>query len=90
MNRVGKSGGSAIRFCLLFLSAPWAADSMAVADQKAVQIGRPTAQSGVPPWDLRGSDLLPWQGIACVDMSPDGALAEAGTIARSQARRPEA
>lgn len=69
------------RCCLLLLTTAWVAGPSAFADQKVVQIGRPAGQTAVPPWDLRGSDLLPWQGIACVDMSPDGTLVAAGTIA---------
>lgn len=74
-------GKMILHFCLLLLSAPWAADLTAVADQKVVQIDTPAVKSAVPPWNLRGRDLLPWQGIACVDMSPDGTLVAVGTIA---------
>ena len=70
-----------VRCCLFILLATWAADSTVLADQKVIQIGRQPAQSAVPKWNLRGSDLLPWQGIACADMSPDGALVAVGTIA---------
>jgi len=40
--------------------------------------GRPTA---VPAWDTRGSGPLPWQGIACLDLSADGRWLALGTVA---------
>ena len=36
-----------------------------------IEIG-PAAKSRVPRWDARGSGKLPWQGIACLDLSEDG------------------
>ena len=69
------------RCCLFFLTAAWATGPVAFAEQKVVEIGRPAAQTAVPRWDLRGSDLLPWQGIACIDMSADGTRVAVGTIA---------
>ncbi len=37
--------------------------------------------TSVPSWDARGSGPLPWQGIACLDLSDDGRWLAAGTIA---------
>ena len=53
----------------------------ALAEPKVVAIGRPAAASAVPKWDARGTDLLPWQGIACLDLSADGSLVAVGTLA---------
>jgi len=36
--------------------------------------------SRVPAWDARGLGPLPWQGIACVDVSADGTVVALGTI----------
>ena len=38
-------------------------------------------KSQVPAWNLRGVGPLPWQGIACADVSPDGRFVALGTIA---------
>jgi glyoxylase-like metal-dependent hydrolase (beta-lactamase superfamily II) len=35
----------------------------------------------VPAWDARGLGSLPWQGIACLDVSDDGRWIALGTIA---------
>ena len=37
--------------------------------------------SSVPDWDARGTGTLPRQGIACLDVSPDGQHIAVGTIA---------
>jgi glyoxylase-like metal-dependent hydrolase (beta-lactamase superfamily II) len=37
--------------------------------------------SRAPAWDARGLGALPWQGIACLDVSPDGRRIVVGTIA---------
>src|SRR5215831_6196892 len=39
------------------------------------------AQSGVPPWDVRGAGLLPQQGIACLTVAEDGSQVAVGTFA---------
>jgi len=39
------------------------------------------ASSAVPSWDARGVGPLPWQGIACLDVTDDGKLIAVGTIA---------
>ncbi len=49
-----------------------------------LQIGRPLGKSLVPPWDLRGPLALPWQGITCADMTPDGRFVVLGTLAPYQ------
>jgi metallo-beta-lactamase class B len=41
----------------------------------------PLPRSAVPPWDARGIGPLPWQGIACIDLSDDGRWLGVGTIA---------
>jgi metallo-beta-lactamase class B len=38
-------------------------------------------RSSVPSWDARGTGPLPWQGIACIDLSDDGRWLAVGTIA---------
>ena len=35
----------------------------------------------MPRWDARGLGELPWQGIACLDLSEDGRFLAAGTVA---------
>ena len=45
------------------------------------QIGPASAESRVPGWDARGLGQLPRQGIACLDVSPDGRFLAVGTIA---------
>jgi len=51
------------------------------AGAEVVDIGSPAARSAVPPWDARGLGPLPWQGVACLDVSGDGRLVALGTIA---------
>jgi len=49
------------------------------AAEAVAETGPAAARSLVPPWDARGLGKLPWQGIACLDMSEDGRfLAGAG------------
>ncbi len=40
-----------------------------------------SADAGVPPWDARGVGPVPWQRIACIDISDDGRWLALGTIA---------
>ena len=49
----------------LFPSRP----SPAAVNTKAIEIGPPAAGSHVPAWDARGLGPLPWQGIACLDLT---------------------
>src|SRR5262245_7885117 len=42
------------------------------AGQPTTTVGGPAGQTKVPAWDARGLGPLPWQGIACVDMTADG------------------
>src|SRR5438132_649512 len=49
--------------------------------QPTTDVGKPAAQTKVPQWDARGLGPLPWQGIACVDMTADGKFVAVGTIA---------
>jgi glyoxylase-like metal-dependent hydrolase (beta-lactamase superfamily II) len=42
---------------------------------------REPSRTKVPPWDVRGVGPLPWQGVACLDVNPDGSLLALGTIA---------
>jgi glyoxylase-like metal-dependent hydrolase (beta-lactamase superfamily II) len=46
-----------------------------------VSAQEPAAPSRVPKWNARGLGPLPWQGIACVDMTADGKYIAIGTIA---------
>src|SRR6478735_2639988 len=39
------------------------------------------AETRVPSWNARGVDLLPRQGVACLEVSPDGSQIAIGTIA---------
>ena len=58
------------------------AGSSATGEERIFRIGGPPATaSRVPAWDARGAGLLPWQGIACIDLSEDGRFAAIGTIA---------
>jgi len=45
-----------------------------------VEVGAKAAKSSVPRWDARGLGRLPWQGIACLDVSDDGRFVAVGTI----------
>jgi hypothetical protein len=38
-------------------------------------------ESRVPKWDARGIGPLPWQGVSCLSVSPDGQQVVVGTIA---------
>src|SRR5438105_1812822 len=51
------------------------------AGQPTTTVGGPAGKTRVPAWDARGSGPLPWQGIACVDMTADGQFVAVGTIA---------
>jgi len=62
--------------CFLLL----AAGPPASAAEGVIDIG-PAAASRVPRWDARGLGQLPWQGIACFDISEDGRFLTVGTIA---------
>jgi glyoxylase-like metal-dependent hydrolase (beta-lactamase superfamily II) len=43
-----------------------------------------SAQSSkVPAWDARGLTAMAWQGVACLDVSPDGRHVAVGTVAPS-------
>jgi glyoxylase-like metal-dependent hydrolase (beta-lactamase superfamily II) len=48
-------------------------------------LGAPASaqQSKVPAWDARGLAAMSWQGVACVDVSPDGRHVALGTVAPS-------
>ena len=56
-----------------------AADGL--AGEQPVRLGPPQKESRVPAWDARGLGPLPWQGIACADLSDDGRFIALGTIA---------
>ncbi len=51
------------------------------AGEGVVDIGPAAAPTRVPRWNARGLGQLPWQGIACLDMSEDGRFVAVGTIA---------
>jgi len=57
------------------------AHGSAVAGGCAVEMGPAAAKSAVPRWDARGLGALPWQGVACLDVSDDGRFVAVGTIA---------
>jgi hypothetical protein len=42
------------------------------------EVGPSPAATRVPAWDARGLGPLPWQGIACTDMTGDGKMDLAG------------
>ena len=65
-------------------AASWlwlAASPLLRASESVVEIGPAVARSRVPRWDARGLGPLPWQGIACIDVSEDGRFLAVGTIA---------
>lgn len=39
------------------------------------------AETRVPAWNSRGVELLAWQGIACLEVAPDGSKIVVGTMA---------
>jgi len=49
--------------------------------QRAVEVDPAGQPSRVPKWDARGVGPIPWQGIACADMTADGRHVAVGTIA---------
>jgi glyoxylase-like metal-dependent hydrolase (beta-lactamase superfamily II) len=49
--------------------------------QQIVEVAPGGGATSVPPWDARGLGPLPWQGIACIDMTADAARIALGTIA---------
>jgi hypothetical protein len=77
--------GSALRF--VPLAAVAALLLMAVATpvlravEAVIEVGPAAAKSRAPRWDARGLGQLPWQGIACLDVTEDGRWIAAGTIA---------
>ena len=58
-----------------------AATPLLPAATAVIEIGTPATPSRVPPWDVRGLGPLPWQAVACLDMSEDGERIAVGTIA---------
>ena len=50
------------------------------AAEGTLEIGS-AVPSRVPGWNARGLGPLPWQGVACVDVSQDGRFTAVGTIA---------
>lgn len=46
-----------------------------------IQVGDPVAATRVPAWNAAGLGQLPWQGISCTHLSPDGKWFAVGTIA---------
>ena len=57
-------------FCLALACATAMAD-----------VGPSARVSRVPAWNASGLGPLPWQGISCVDLSPDGKWIAVGTMA---------
>ena len=39
------------------------------AGEAPIRLGPPQKESRVPAWDARGLGPLPWQGIACAELS---------------------
>jgi metallo-beta-lactamase class B len=58
-----------------------AATRLLGAAEAVIEIGSPAAPSRVPRWDARGLGPLPWQAVACLDVSEDGGRIAVGTIA---------
>src|SRR3989442_1268493 len=58
--------------CLAVLFGP----TFALAQVRSL----PDSASAVPAWNARGSGPLPWQGIACIDLSADARWIAVGTI----------
>lgn len=56
-----------------------AADGVVEIGSAAPESAAP--ESAAPTWDARGLGPLPWQGVACLDMSDDGRSVVVGTIA---------
>ena len=61
-------------FVVVLLSCP-----LCSAGQ-VVEVGARAEESSAPRWDARGLGRLPWQGVACLDVSDDGRLVAVGTI----------
>jgi hypothetical protein len=57
-----------------------AASPLLHANEAVIEIG-PAAKSRVPRWDVRGLGQLPWQAVACLDLSEDGRFLATGTVA---------
>ncbi|MCY3021477.1 MAG: FG-GAP-like repeat-containing protein [Planctomycetota bacterium] len=53
---------------------------VACAATRVVEVPPTLDKSQVPQWDARGVGPLPWQGIACLDVSEDARFVVAGTI----------
>ena len=66
--------------CRALFVASVLACSLAQAAGRVVEIAPPLDKSLAPPWDARGLGPLPWQGIACLDVSADGCFVAVGTI----------
>ena len=58
-----------------------AAHSSVQASDSTIELGTAVSHSRAPHWDARGLGPLPWQGVACLDMSDDGRSVVVGTIA---------
>ncbi len=57
-----------------------AASPLLHANEAFIEIGL-AAKSRVPRWDARGLGQLPWQAVACLDLSEDGRFLAVGTVA---------
>ncbi|MGD0091207.1 MAG: FG-GAP-like repeat-containing protein, partial [Planctomycetota bacterium] len=66
--------------CQALLIASVLVCGLAQAAGRVVEIAPPLDKSAAPPWDARGLGPLPWQGIACLDVSADGRFVAVGTI----------
>jgi hypothetical protein len=55
-------------------------DQAKIPSQTSHIVSDGSETSRVPAWDARALGPLPWQGIACADVSEDGSVAALGTI----------
>ena len=87
MNRLGKTFGSCdealrcnARLWLGLLVLVALGPVMGLC-QEVTELGPAAQKSGVPAWNVRGLGPLPWQGVACIDMTADAGRIVLGTIA---------
>ncbi len=70
-----------MNFTIPIFIACIAASVASGVEQDILDIGTPSGASKVPAWNASGPMEMPWQGIAAIDLTPDGRFAAAGTIA---------
>jgi len=70
-----------VSLALIASLLPLAATPVLRAAEAGIEIGAPATPGRAARWDARGLGPLPWQAIACLDMSEDGGWVAVGTIA---------